>query len=190
VSGVRLQKQAPGDFDLSGRRSVHGIPGSEWDLPCELLVPAIGQITDFSWMTTDEVQTNRLATLKVNRALETTVPGVFAAGDAVVGPATVIEAVAQGNRVALAVDTWLSTGKVGRIVYRPRWFPTAQTVNVLDYAQAKRPDTRMLPPEVRRQQGFAEVERGYDEQTAREEARRCLRCDVEWMQRVGEVLPE
>jgi NADPH-dependent glutamate synthase beta subunit-like oxidoreductase len=47
----------------------------------------------------------------------------------------------------------------------------------------------MLSPEVRREQGFAEVELGYDEATAREEARRCLRCDLEWLQKVGEVVP-
>jgi NADH-quinone oxidoreductase subunit F len=97
--------------------------------------------------------------------------------------------VAQGNKVALAVETWLTTGKLGRIIYRPKWHGVAQTVNVLDYAQAKRPEPRLLVPEARRQQGFAEVELGYDEQTAQEEARRCLRCDLEWMQRVGEVIP-
>jgi NADH-quinone oxidoreductase subunit F len=189
VTGVRLQKQAPGDFDLSGRRSVRGVPGSEFDLPCEILVPAIGQVTDFDWMTDDKVVTNRLATFKVGQSLETAVPGVFAAGDAVSGPATVIEAVAQGNKVALAVDTWLATGKLGRIIYRPKWHGVEQTVNVLDYAQAKRPESQLLAPEARRQQAFAEVEIGYDEQTAQEEARRCLRCDLEWMQRVGEVIP-
>jgi NADH-quinone oxidoreductase subunit F len=189
VTAVRLQRQAPGDYDLSGRRAVRGVPGSEFDVLCDVLVPAIGQVTDFDWMTDDSVQTNRLATFKTGRALETTIAGVFAAGDAVSGPATVIDAVAQGNKVALAVDNWLTTGKVSRIVYRPKWHMAEQTVNVLDYAQAKRPEPRMLPPEVRRQQGFAEVELDYDETTAQEEARRCLRCDLEWLQLVGEMEP-
>ena len=154
-----------------------------------MLVPAIGQVTDFDWMTDDRVETNRLATFKVGRSLETTIPGVFAAGDAVAGAATVIEAVAQGNKVALAVDTWLTTGQLGRIVYRPKWHYAEQTVNILDYANARRPELRMLSPEERQQQGFAEVELGYDEVTAQEEARRCLRCDLEWLQLVGNVVP-
>ena len=49
ISGVRLQRQRRGDVDNSGRRSVHSIPGSEFELACDVLVPAIGQITDFDW---------------------------------------------------------------------------------------------------------------------------------------------
>ncbi len=189
VTGVRLQKQATGDYDLSGRRTVRGIPGSEFDLPCDLMVPAIGQVTDFDWMTDDRVATKNLVTLKVGQSYETTVPGVFAAGDAVSGAANIIVAVAQGNKVALAVDTWLTTGQIGRIIYRPKWHYAEQTVNILDYANARRPTPRMLTPEERRHQGFAEVELGYDESTAQEEARRCLRCDLEWLQLVGNVVP-
>ena len=58
-----------------------------------------------------QIETNRLSTFKVGLAFETTLPGVFAAGDAVQGPATVIDAIAQGNKVAIAVHTWLTTGK-------------------------------------------------------------------------------
>ncbi len=189
VTGVRLQRQAKGDVDRSGRRTVHGIAGSEYELPCDIIIPAVGQTTELDWLTDNSLETVRASTFRVGEALETTLPGVFAAGDAVLGPASVIDAVSQGNKVAIAVDSWLSTGQLGRVLYRPTLHPIPQTVNILDYAEARRPHPNYIPLEWRRLGGFAEVEHGFDEVTAQEEARRCLRCDLEWMQRVGVQIP-
>ncbi len=212
ISGIRLQRQQRGDVDNSGRRSVHSIPGSEFELACDVLVPAIGQITDFDWQAEaatpveteqpethlailqhkrkirteeEQIETNRLSTFKVGLAFETTVPGVFAAGDAVQGPATVIDAIAQGNKVALAVDKWLTTGRIERILYKQPIHQVAQTVDILAYAEARRPQPSFIPLELR-VGGFAEVEKGFDEFQAQEEAKRCLRCDLEWQQYVRE----
>jgi hypothetical protein len=105
---------------------------------------------------------------------------VFACGDAVSGPATVIEAVAQGNLVAVAVDHWLKTGEYQRPKYETPRLDVAQLYNLDDYANAARPHVPEL--ELGNRVGsFKEVELGYDEHTAREEARRCLRCDLEWL---------
>jgi (2Fe-2S) ferredoxin len=185
VTGVRLLRQRQGDVDNSGRRRVHSIPGSEFDLPCDVLIPAIGQATDFDWLTDNSVETIRVSTFKVGQAYETTVPGVFAAGDAVLGPASVIDAVAQGNKVAAAVDTWLTSGKLGRVLFQPPVHIIPQTVNLLDYAEACRPRPSFIPLPRRLESSFVEVEQGYDETMAREEARRCLRCDLEWVQYKG-----
>jgi NADH-quinone oxidoreductase subunit F len=189
VTGVRLQRQSKGDVDASGRRTVHGVAGSEYDLQCDVIIPAVGQTTEFEWLTDNSIETNRVSTFKVGQALETTIEGVFAAGDAVLGPATVIDAVAQGNKVALAVDTWLTTGQLDRVLYQPPLHPIPQRVNILDYAEARRPKPNYIPLEWRRLGGFAEVEHGLDESTAQEEARRCLRCDMEWMERAGIPIP-
>ena len=86
VTGVRLQHQRLGDFDKSGRRSPVPMPGSEFDMPCDVLVPAIGQVT---WVDDETLALYRRASFKVGKAFELDVPGVFAAGDAVSGPATV-----------------------------------------------------------------------------------------------------
>jgi formate dehydrogenase beta subunit len=212
ITGVRLQCQRRGDVDNSGRRSVHSVPGSEYDLACDVLVPAIGQITDFDWqieaateveteqpethlailqhkrkIRTEEqqIETNRLSTFKVGLAFETTLPGVFAAGDAVQGPATVIDAIAQGNKVAIAVHTWLTKGKVERVLYKQPIHKIEQTVDIMAYAAARRPSTQFIPVDLRLS-GFQEVEKGYDEAQAQEEAKRCLRCDLEWQQYVTE----
>jgi NADH-quinone oxidoreductase subunit F len=187
VTGVRLQRQRLGEYDSSGRRRPAPVPGTEFDLPCDLLVPAIGQIT---WVTDESLGMLRAATFEVGKAFELNIPGVFAAGDAVGGPATVVQAVAHGNQVALTVDHYLSTGELGGVYYRPIRHDVAQLYNVEDYANARRPVPRMLTPEERFQRkGFAEVEMELDEHTIQEECKRCLRCDLEWLERIGKPLP-
>jgi formate dehydrogenase beta subunit len=190
VTGVRLQRQTLGEFDSSGRRRPKLIARSEFDLPCDIIIPAVGQVTDFDWMQDNSIETVRVSTFKVGHALETTAPGVFAAGDAVLGPASVIHAVAQGHKVALAVDKWLQTGQLDRVVYKSKRHDIAQYFNMTDYAQALRPVPRALPSEWRSWSGFTEIEMGFDEIMAQEEAKRCLRCDLEWLERIGEPIPQ
>ena len=187
VTGVRLQRQKLGDFDSSGRRRPVPIPGSEYDMACDLLVPAIGQIT---WVEDESVGMHRRGSFSVGKAFEIDVPGVFAAGDAVSGPATVVQAVAHGNQAALAVDHWLTTGELGPVHYRPVRHDIPQLYNIDDYAEAQRPKIGMLDPKERiGRQDFSEVETGLEEKTIQEECKRCLRCDMEWLERIGEPLP-
>jgi hypothetical protein len=97
--------------------------------------------------------------------------------------------VAQGNKVAMAVDRWLTNGTLERIVYQSKRHDIAQIVNLEDYAHARRAVPRILPAEWRSATGFTEIEMGFDEIMAQEEAKRCLRCDLEWLERVGEPIP-
>lgn len=187
VTGVLLQRQSLGDFDKSGRRRPIPIPGSEFVMPCDVLIPAIGQIT---WVDDDSVGLHRHSAFKVGEAFEIDIPGVFAAGDAVSGPATVVQSVAHGNKAALAVDAWLTTGQLGGVYYHPERHDIPQLFDAEDYADARRPVATMLPPEERLvDQGFAEVEMGFGEHTMQEECKRCLRCDLEWLERIGEPMP-
>jgi NADH-quinone oxidoreductase subunit F len=187
VTGVRLQRQRLGEFDSSGRRRPVPITGSEFDMPCDLLVPAIGQIT---WVEDESFGTRRKATFDVGKAFETAVPGVFAAGDAVSGPATVVQSVAHGNQVALAVDAWLTTGQLGGVYYHPKRHDVPQLFAPEDYADARRPVPRVISPQERlARHDFVEVEMVFDERTAQEECKRCLRCDLEWLERIGEPMP-
>jgi len=189
VAGVRLQRQSLGDFDRSGRRRPVPISGSEFDMPCDILVPAIGQVT---WVEDESLGRHRKATFEVGKALFELddVPGVFAAGDAVTGPATVVQAVAHGNQVALTVDAWLTTGKMGGVYYRPKRHDIPQLFNLDDYTNARRPAPRMLSPEERlSSHEFSEIEAEYDARTIEEECKRCLRCDLEWLERIGEPMP-
>jgi NADH-quinone oxidoreductase subunit F len=187
VTGVRLQRQELGDFDKSGRRRPVPVSGSEFDMSCDVLVPAIGQIT---WVDDESLTLNRSATFDVGKAFELDVPGVFAAGDAVSGPATVVQSVAHGNQVALTVDHWLTTGELGGVYYHPTRHDIVQLYNVDDYADARRPVARMVSASDRTaRHDFVEVEMTFDEHTIQEECKRCLRCDLEWLERIGEPLP-
>ncbi len=186
VTGVRVQRQALADFDNSGRRRPKPIDGDEFTLDVDVLIPAIGQTTDLTWMTNNPqsaaigIETTKAGTFVVKEAFDTTRPGVFAAGDAVSGPATVIQAVAQGNFCAVAVDHWFKTGEMKKPRFETPRPDIAQLYSLDDYADARRP----RPPEMavtERAGNFHEVELGFDEQTAREEAKRCLRCDLEWL---------
>ena len=179
VSAVECQVQELGDFDAGGRRRPVPVEGSSFGLTADVVIPAIGQGVDLSSLNGDAPETNRDTTFKVDKLLATSREGIFAAGDAVLGPATVIEAVAQGNQVALAVDAFLR----GTPLVRAREmteYRTAELKHSLDdYAEARRPEMPTREPAVRART-WQEVELGFDEATAREEARRCLRCDLEY----------
>ncbi|MBN1314398.1 MAG: NADH-quinone oxidoreductase subunit NuoF [Anaerolineales bacterium] len=189
VNTIRLQKQTLGDFDNSGRRRPQPLAGSEYEMACDLVIPAIGQYTGFDWMLNEGIETDRGRKINVGKAFETLIPGVFAAGDCVSGPATVIQAVAQGNKVAMAVDKWLTDGTIETVVYHPKRHDIAQYFDVQEFANARRPIVPELSVE-QRAGGFAEVELGLEEWSARNEAKRCLRCDLEWLELVGNPVPE
>jgi len=179
VTAIEIQHQKLGDFDRSGRRRPVPVEGSEFPLAVDMLIPAIGQQPDGACADEAGLALNRNATFKVGRELATSRPGVFAAGDAVSGPATVIEAVAQGNRVARAVDAYLRTGKVERVDGRPEVHLPELTWNMEEFGDVHRIKPRFLAMEDRKQ-SFQEVELGQDEEEIRQECRRCLRCDLEW----------
>ena len=108
LTSIELARQQLGKYDASGRRRPEPIPGSEFTLDVDVLIPAIGQSPDLTCMEGEKgVETGRGSTFVVNEGLGTTREGVFAAGDAATGPVTVIQAVAQGNKVAAAVDHML-----------------------------------------------------------------------------------
>ena len=111
------------------------------------------------------------------RTLATNVPGFFAGGDAVTGPATVVQAIAAGHRAAVSIDCYLRGAP-----YAGYWYPKPQmTVDRLELTDEDealvRPGMREMAIE-KRIGNFQEVALGLDEETARSEARRCLRCDL------------
>jgi NADH-quinone oxidoreductase subunit F len=184
VTGLRVQRQRLSEFDGSGRRKPVGIEQDAYVLHVDLVVPAVGQTPDVSWLDGSTIRTTPSSTLVVGPAQETARTGVFAAGDAVRGPATIVEAVADGNVVAAAVDEWLTTGRLSRPHLGLSRHDLPLTHDLDAYARAHRPQTPRLPVQ-QRSDNFVEVELGFDEHTAREESRRCLRCDLEWLDACG-----
>jgi len=168
---IRMQ---PGDVDSSGRRRPQPIEGSEFTLNFNNIIASIGQ----RLMVSDQFD---LPTGKGNfieadpDTLATPREGVFAGGDAVLGPASVIEAIAHGRQAAISIDLYL--GGSGDI--DEKLAPPEGDVAPLEEADEKyRPQSPTLPIE-QRLCGFEQVELGYDKEMAVEEAGRCLRCDLE-----------
>jgi NADH-quinone oxidoreductase subunit F len=188
VTGVELARQQLGKFDASGRRRPEPIPGSEFTMDVDVLIPAIGQSPDLACIEGgSDIETGRGDTFVVNDGLGTTREGVFAAGDAASGPATVIQAVAQGNQVAVAVDHYLRTGCVEKVVLERDYEVVEQCFDMEEYYKAVRPKVVECTVE-ERCGSFVEVERTLDETTIQEECKRCIRCDLEWLETMG-LLP-
>jgi len=178
VTQLQLQPQQLGEFDNSGRRRPVPVEGAGYVMDVDTVLVAIGQTPDLSALNGDAPEVNRNRTFKASRTLQTSHPGLFAAGDAVLGPATVIEAVAQGNTVALAVDEYLQDGHPQSKKDWLAYGTVELKYNMEDYATAQRPQMPTRAPE-KRIKSFDEIELGFAEKEACAEAKRCLRCDLE-----------
>jgi NADH-quinone oxidoreductase subunit F len=189
VTGVEALRQRLGEIDESGRRRPEPIPGTEFQIPCDVVIPAIGE--EATWVEDESLGLHQRGLFQVGKAAQINAPGIFAAGDAVTGPSTVVRSVAQGNLVAQSVDTWLTTGEYGETYVRPKRHDIVQLYDLNAYAKARRPAPLKLTPEQKRARGerFDERESLWDEHTMQEECKRCLRCDMEWLERIGEKLP-
>jgi len=112
VVAVDCIRMRLGPLDESGRRRPIPIKGSEFTMELDTTILAIGESPDISFLS-KEVEVTEWNTIAVDPlTLETSMPGVFAGGDAVSGPATVIEAIAAGKRAAVSIDRYLRGGEV------------------------------------------------------------------------------
>jgi NADH-quinone oxidoreductase subunit F len=190
VTGVECQLQRLGEFDTGGRRRPIPIEATEFEIPefildADLFIAAIGQASDLEGLQGEKkIEVKRDSTILVGANLMTTREGVFAAGDVTLGPATVIEAVDQGNKVAVTVDAFLKGQPVERIKFITPCREVPQLFPMEDYADAKRPAVRRLSEE-KSIRCFEEVEAGFEEHIARDECKRCLRCDLERLKSMG-----
>ncbi len=176
VVGIRCRPMTLGAFDRSGRRRP--VAGGEKDfiVPCDQVIAAIGQSVDLIGLSNGlalNVQRNGyLATDALTK--QTSIDWIFAGGDVATGPASVIEAVADGEKAAAGIDRFL-TGKDNAFWREEKkndteFDPDADPVM---HAREKQP----LIPVERRRCNFDEVEQPWDEATAIRQAKRCLRCD-------------
>lgn len=177
VVGLECQRMQLGEPDASGRRRPVPVPGSEFVVPCQGVVTALGEVVDL-----DGLPAN-LGAADARQAA--TVPGVFVAGDMADGAGTVTAAVGSGIRVASVVHAFLESGSLPGQAPRvqelwPRQVSLRRTVEFSSLNTAylhplPRPEICHVPPELRRG-NFAEVVRGWDLEAAVQEARRCLAC--------------
>ncbi len=179
VTGFECIRTELGPPDASGRRRPVPVEGSELVIPCDAVVPAIGQEPDVQCVAESGIDIARRSTLLVHpHTHQTSVPDVFAAGDAVSGPATVIDAIAGGHQVAEGVHRFLCGEDLAEIQE-----PAAA-------ASSKTPDWSPIPEETVRAArailkhmtvqdrvgSFEEVSLGFPDDEGRNEAARCLNC--------------
>lgn len=170
VTGLKCRLQKPGDFDGDGRKRPVPVGDSDFTLPADIIISAIGQVVDPCGL--ENIKFNRGLVSVTEESIETGVPRVFAGGDCVSGPDTVIGAIAQGKKAAAAIDKFL--GGKGKFV-APR-VAKRKISGELFEEKIYRERIPVMPAEKRR--GFEVVEMGYSAEQAIAEARRCLRCDV------------
>ena len=181
VAGLRCLRARMVALPGTDRRSPKPIENSEFTIPADAIVCAIGQRVERRWLgALEALAWTRRDTIQVHMAtMATDLPGVFAAGDAVTGPATVIEAIGGGKRAANAIDRYLkgipqpNMPPVPVRRRRTEWIEVPATTKMA----LKRPEMALLNIH-RRRTTFQQVELGLTENMVREEARRCLRCDI------------
>jgi len=199
VKGVECIRMVPGDPDVSGRPSVKPQPGSEFVLAVDNLITAVGQV-----VTAEGAEITLIGkTIGINkRTMQTTVPGVFAAGDAVSSPDVAIQAVTGGRRAAHIINQYLlsppnwnawsdGSPEAAHVINQyltdeerdsglakpfsaVRMGVTKEDIGVPSVARIPMPEL-----ELSKRQGlgnFAEVELGLSEEDALKEVQRCLEC--------------
>ena len=175
--GLECFETGLGDLDETGRRRPVRIEGSEFVIDADLVISAIGEVPDLSFLDTQKIEVTERSTIKANpHTMATNVDGIFAGGDVVSGPATVIEAIAAGSRAAVAIDRYLRGESLDYEL------PVPDTIKLDDvdtnmFKKRNRRKMSELPPK-KRVKGFKQVEQGFSELEALAEADRCFQCGM------------
>jgi NADH-quinone oxidoreductase subunit F len=182
LTGIRFIRNTLGARDASGRGKPVAIKGSEFDAPLDTLIVAISEEPETAGM--DGIGLTSWGSVTINsESYVTNKAGVFAAGDVVSGPNTVIEAVAAGKQAAVMIDRYV-TGKLMKVLTKVK-LPSVYVEPVKaaddDSGDVVRLDLPLLPV-AQRKKCFLEVELCPTEQQALTEARRCARCDLDFTQ--------
>ncbi len=174
IECVRMQL---GRIDASGRRRPEVIPDSRFEEESDSIITAIGQMPKIPEHM--EVKTDKGGVLHADPdTSETEMRGVFAGGDVVSGPSSVIEAINAGRQAAVAIDKYLG----GKGLIEEKLVSPEEVSSLSEMAEEEEEKHRPEMPVLslnRRLRGFSLVELGFTEAMAREEAQRCLRCDLE-----------
>ncbi|HEX6108991.1 MAG TPA: FAD-dependent oxidoreductase, partial [Ktedonobacteraceae bacterium] len=177
ASGLKLIRNKLGDPDASGRRRPIPIPGTEFVIEADTIIPAFGQYSDPSWLQTDELK------LEVNKRTGvplrdyetwmTSYPGLFAGGDYTDGSRNLISAIGDGRDAAIAINRYLGGEDTPA--------ESAEEIELPDYRRGMVDDYESIPfefipalPLKERYSNTRETETGYTPEQAVEQARRCL----------------
>ncbi len=179
-TGFGCIKTELGKPDASGRRRPRPIEGSEFVIECDAVIPAIGQKIDLSWVDdATGLEITKRNTFKVNpHTMQTNLPHVFASGDAVTGPATVIEAVSSGHKAVYAMDRFIKGEDLEAFAEKSAAAPPPgqDWIEIPKNLSKKKRVESILMNSEERSASFEEVNLGFSEDKAKDEANRCLNC--------------
>lgn len=177
VSQLECVKVKLGHADESGRPSPIPIKGSEFTVDADTIIPAIGQTPDPELVKELGLQVSQGGTIKVNEdTLSTTVVGIFAGGDVVTGPLSVVEAMASGRKAARSIDKYLGGKSLNSEAEgkAPEQLSEEEIAILKErFPSQKRIDMPELSSEDR-VKDFREAERGYSIDQVQEESKRCI----------------
>ncbi|NQU14170.1 MAG: FAD-dependent oxidoreductase, partial [Desulfobacteraceae bacterium] len=177
VTSIECIKMTLGEPDDSGRRRPIPVEGSEFIIEVDAVIPAIGQESDWACLGPECACTlSDWGTMNVDPlTLQTDDQDIFAGGDAVTGPRTVIEAIEAGKQAAISIDRFIM-GEDLKEDREHEWAPV-QDVNTEGHDPIPRAQMPRLEPE-KRLDSFDEVQLGFSEEQAVAEAKRCLACGI------------
>ena len=174
VAKVECIKMKLGEFDRTGRRKSIPIPGSNFILEVDNVIPAVSQYADLPFIKKEEIGITSWGTFIIDEeTLMTTMEGVFAGGDVARGPDTVIAAIADGKKAAISIDLYL--GGKGKLNKGPK-IDIPDTFDEDEIVALKRFPLDMLPVD-KRMDLDSEVVLGFHKLNAIAESMRCLHCD-------------
>ena len=201
VTGVEMQRMELGEPDESGRRRPVRVAGSEFVVPCDMVIPAIGEVGDLSFLP-DEVKQD-WGKIKIDDFGLTDHPGVFAGGDIASAQQNVARALGDGKRAAIAIDRYLNgetmdevggniiigqRGCVSMAQYAKNGVSHAKHIscdhvvafeemNMWHFEKMARDEMPHIPL-ARRLASFDEINLGFDREQAMHAAERCFHCGV------------
>ena len=183
VTSVQCRRMKLGEKDESGRPKPVPIEGSDFLVDADTLILALSERAYTPYLKDSDglSLSPKWGTIIVDPAtMATTRPGVFAGGDVVTGPSSVVDAIAAGKAAAEAIDNYLEGQPLvrARQLTRPSLYVKPVELKEDELQQAKRTKMPHLPPSKRKAM-HEEVELGFTKEMAVREARRCLRCELE-----------
>ena len=171
VSGLECLRMKLGEPDASGRRRPVAVEGSNFVVPADNVIIAIGQTADLDQAAGVPLENGKIA---ANGSLATSIGGVFAGGDVVLGPASLVEAMAHGHHAADAIHAFLRGQAMPMLDTKKK--PTAPSPNPAAEVAPKQAMKKIIVED--RTRDFREIETGYTAEQAVAEAKRCLACGL------------
>ncbi len=185
ITGLKCTKMSLGEFGYDARRKPIPQEGSEFLVQIDTLIPAIGQEPEVDLIKDGYgIELSKWNTIVVDaKTMRTSVENIFAGGDVVTGPWVVIEAMGSGKRAAQSIHRYLQGFKdekewkpeVKPVYVKPLELSDDELEKIID---AQRPRLKLMDAEERKL-SFEEVSSGLNKDLAMQEAKRCVRCDLE-----------